>query len=273
MLSIGTFAQMAGCSIRTLHHYGELGLLEPHHTEPSSGYRYYHAAQLADINRILALRDLGFGLPQITQLLRTSVTVEDLKAMLLLREAEAAQHVAQETQRLARVQARIRNLERHPMNVDVVIKSVEAARCAIYIAYAPDFFDSLTPVHAASWPIINGELGRLGVKQVAPEITLYHDNPGDGEDRAIKVTFAIPIGDAEFDSDVLTIDQIPGMQRAATAIHRGSPATFDQTYDAMTQWAIDADETILGYSREVYIDCCGPLDQWVTEFQFELEPK
>jgi DNA-binding transcriptional MerR regulator len=62
MFAIGSFAQIAKVSVRTLRHYDDLGLLRPAHTNPVSGYRYHRAAQLSRLNQIVALKDLGFSL-------------------------------------------------------------------------------------------------------------------------------------------------------------------------------------------------------------------
>ena len=65
MHGIGEFAHMAKVSVRTLRHYDDIGLLEPARIEPSSGYRSYESVQLADLHRILALKDAGLSLTEI----------------------------------------------------------------------------------------------------------------------------------------------------------------------------------------------------------------
>jgi DNA-binding transcriptional MerR regulator len=69
MFRIGDFSRLARVTIKTLHHYDEAGLLQPSHVDPQSGYRYYTAAQLETLQRILLLKDLGFALEQIRELL------------------------------------------------------------------------------------------------------------------------------------------------------------------------------------------------------------
>lgn len=66
--SIQQIARLAGTTSRTLRHYGEVGLLEPARTV-GNGYRYYDAASLVRLQRILLLRQLGLGLPQIADVL------------------------------------------------------------------------------------------------------------------------------------------------------------------------------------------------------------
>ncbi len=63
-LTVGAVAELAGVSVRTLHHYDELGLLEPGERS-RAGYRLYTAADLARLQRILFYRELGFDLAAI----------------------------------------------------------------------------------------------------------------------------------------------------------------------------------------------------------------
>jgi DNA-binding transcriptional MerR regulator len=62
------FAAKTGVTVRTLHVYDRLGLLEPAERTPS-GYRLYGDAQLERLEQILALRFVGFSLERIRELL------------------------------------------------------------------------------------------------------------------------------------------------------------------------------------------------------------
>lgn len=69
MLKIGEFSRYARLSIRMLRHYDAEGVLVPAAQDPASGYRLYAVDQLAQANRIKALRDLGFQVRDIKRLL------------------------------------------------------------------------------------------------------------------------------------------------------------------------------------------------------------
>jgi len=63
-LKVGELARRTRLTIRTLHHYDEIGLLRPSlHTE--SGHRLYTAGDLARLQQVLSLRQLGFSLEEI----------------------------------------------------------------------------------------------------------------------------------------------------------------------------------------------------------------
>ena len=69
MIKIGDFSKLSRISIRMLRHYAETGLLAPEKIDPFTGYRYYSEAQLPIANRITALKDMGFGLAAIGEIL------------------------------------------------------------------------------------------------------------------------------------------------------------------------------------------------------------
>lgn len=66
--SIQQIAKLADTTSRTLRHYGEVGLLPPSRVA-LNGYRYYDAAALVRLQRILLLRELGLALPHIAEIL------------------------------------------------------------------------------------------------------------------------------------------------------------------------------------------------------------
>ncbi len=53
-----------------LRHYDEIGLLVPKTTDSFTGYRYYGEDQLPIAGRIIALKDMGFGLVPIGEILK-----------------------------------------------------------------------------------------------------------------------------------------------------------------------------------------------------------
>lgn len=68
MRTIGQLSQVAGVTVRTLHHYDEIGLLRPS-GRSEAGYRLYSYQDLTRLQEILVWRALGFPLPEIQRLL------------------------------------------------------------------------------------------------------------------------------------------------------------------------------------------------------------
>jgi DNA-binding transcriptional MerR regulator len=129
MFRIGDFSRIARVSARLLRFYDETGLLAPARADPQTGYRYYTAAQLVQINRITVLKELGFNLEQIGDMLKSPPAADELRRMLLLRRNDIERTLAQESQRLRHIETRIAQIEGEgQLSVDDVVERVEPAR-------------------------------------------------------------------------------------------------------------------------------------------------
>lgn len=111
MLKIGEFAKEAQVTVKTLRHYVKLGLFKPVWTDRYTGYRYYAREQMSRLNRIMVLKDLGFTLEQIGHILQNNLTLAELRGMLRLKSAELERTINEEQARLARVEARLQQIE------------------------------------------------------------------------------------------------------------------------------------------------------------------
>lgn len=272
MFAIGQFAQIAKVSVRALRHYDDVGLLRPATVDANTGYRFYAAAQLPALNRILVLKDLGFTLAEITRMLEAGVSNDELVGMLRLRQAEAQRHAEDERRRLARVAARIDILTGEPdmndLDTAIVVKPLDPNRVAI-IGEAADGFDAdFAPIFGRLYPALFAELGRLGVTPAGPTYGLY-DQRDDGRIDVYAGVIIAP--DTDIDSSTVTVRDLPAADRAATLVHSGSMDTIVDSYAVLDRWIDQAGERPLGFSREVYLDCPPDNpDAWVTELQFVL---
>lgn len=66
--TVGELASLTGVSVRTLHHYDQIGLLSPSERS-SAGYRLYNGEDAERLHRILVYRELGFDLKRIAEIL------------------------------------------------------------------------------------------------------------------------------------------------------------------------------------------------------------
>ena len=88
MFKIGEFSRLVQVPVPTLRYYDEVGLLKPIEVDRFTGYRYYSADQLPRLNRILALKGLGFTLEQIAEVLAEGLSPEQMRGMFRLRHAQ-----------------------------------------------------------------------------------------------------------------------------------------------------------------------------------------
>ncbi|MFN8563642.1 MAG: helix-turn-helix domain-containing protein [Anaerolineae bacterium] len=142
MLKIGDFSRISQVTIKALRLYDTLGLLQPASIDPFTGYRYYTLDQLADIHRIIALKEMGLSLDQIRELLSSDLPLDQLRGMLRLKRAELEQRIDEETMRLRQAEFRLRQLELEETmpTLDVVIKKVEPFYALTVRAIVPTRF-------------------------------------------------------------------------------------------------------------------------------------
>ncbi|WP_405444760.1 methyltransferase domain-containing protein [Streptomyces erythrochromogenes] len=96
--TVGRVAELAGVSVRTLHHYDHIGLVRPSARNPA-GYRAYAAGDVERLREVLAYRRLGFGLREIAELVGDPSTdavahLRRLRGVLLERRERADAMVA-----------------------------------------------------------------------------------------------------------------------------------------------------------------------------------
>ncbi|HTE19662.1 MAG TPA: MerR family transcriptional regulator, partial [Armatimonadota bacterium] len=65
---VGELAKQTGMTVRTLHHYDEIGLLSPSH-RTAAGHRLYTEGDVARLQQVASLRSLGFPLDEIRDVL------------------------------------------------------------------------------------------------------------------------------------------------------------------------------------------------------------
>ena len=197
MLNIGEFARLGQVSRRMLRHYDELGLLTPERVDPASGYRFYSVHQLGRLHRIVALRDIGFGLEQIRQILTEDISVEELRGMLRLRQAQVEQAVEEEQARLRRIAAHLRALEWSDVMElqDIVIKQTQPVRVAQASAGGLTHAD----IGAAFGRLIPQVIAHLEAAGAEPGISVavYEDDGGAVPEGEIVLHAGFAIADQE----------------------------------------------------------------------------
>jgi DNA-binding transcriptional MerR regulator len=271
MFSIGEFARLGGVSARTLRHYDEIGVLRPAAVDPDTGYRGYRPAQLGQLNRIMALQELGLSLTQTRQLL-AGVTVEELHGMLLIRRAQLEQEVQQRRNQLSGVEARLRSIAREdnmPPD-DIVAKTIPAMGVVVIAGPAAGY----APAEVV--PAVNRldaqftELGiRYRVKEAGPRVVFFE--PGRQEDE-ITVCLALPVAELPPELPAPAEYRVLPEIEAAVAVRNGpGAAIFPMVYYDLIRWIEERGyRPVPGPGRDVWIhevDDIADVDQQVFEIQ------
>jgi DNA-binding transcriptional MerR regulator len=123
-LRVGELAKRTGLTVRTLHHYDEIGLLAPS-KRTAAGYRLYGVRDVARLQQIVSLRQLGLSLEEIGDFLkRPDTSVKRVVSMLVARMREQIERQRELLELLERLE-REWMADREP-TIDEFIYSIEA---------------------------------------------------------------------------------------------------------------------------------------------------
>jgi DNA-binding transcriptional MerR regulator len=273
VIRIGSFARIAQVSTRALRLYDKLGLLKPALVDPSTDYRYYSIDQLPRLNRILALKDLGFSLDQIAVVLRSELSAEQLRGMLTMKRAEVERRVAAEQSQLARIAARLRQIEQEDAleTHEVVVKRIEPHWIAAVRGIISDYITS-EPIFIQLFEETDAYLAQRGARNIGPRIGLFYDLGTHEHEIQIRAGRLLPV--RILGNERVEVEQLRGVQQTACVVHHGPyDETLIQANTALLKW-IDAN----GYqirtpTREIYLQyqVNGDPSQFVTEIQIPIE--
>lgn len=273
MFSIGEFARHGRISVRMLRHYDAMGVLVPAMIDPVTGYRFYQAGQLSRLNRIIALKDLGFSLRQVQQILDEEISAAELRGMLKLRQAELAAQIEADTARMSRIEARLLAIEREENRPDdgIVVRQVPAVRVAELTGTAASYEPAaITPVIGPLYDDLFCRLARAELGTAGPAVAYYEDSSaGQG---AVIVHAAVPVAAGRGTGREFSVVDLPGISRAATVIHHGSMDNVLAAGQALARWIDRNGYRSSGYLRELTLEHSHDRDLWVTELQAPIEP-
>lgn len=265
MIRIGDFARIAGVSIATLRHYDEEGLLAPSFISPESGYRFYEASQLGELNRILVLKDLGFSLPEVRNLMQEPPDVVDMRRLLAIKRAEAESRLETELAQIKRIEHRIVIIEKEPQmpHLEVVKKTVPAMTVAAIHLEIPTN-DQVPQILSDAYCCLESSLAAGKVQRRGPSMAIWSSSPADMTDETVDAAIPIegtPIGEGV---EVRTLPET----LVAAVVHTGPFEEFHQCHVVLSDWLGSNGYRLEGAYREIYHVCSE--ENATTEVQYPI---
>jgi DNA-binding transcriptional MerR regulator len=256
VFQIGAFARLAGISAKQLRAYDAIGLFRPAWIDPASGYRRYSPAQLPELRRILALRQLGMGLDEIGRIADGG----DLRLALERRRTELERERRTAEERLAALEISIAG-EPGP---DVVVRPIAAEPVAVM---------SLGDRTERAFEELETYVRDLGRRASGPPGAI-----GSRGDIFVPVTGPIPShGRIEY-------RRLPAC-RIASVMHHGRYEGIGETRRVLRDWVERAGLVQVGPMRALYLAFgAGPglgvppgylvdrAEDFVTELQLPVGP-
>ena len=265
MIKIGDFARMCEVSVPTIRYYDEVGLLKPLSVDSTSGYRYYSVSQMPRLNRIMALKDLGFTLQQIENVLNGGLTLHELQGMLKMKQAEVERLIATERARLCRIAARLRQIEQEDRmsDFDVALKNVSPTLVASCTVTIPTN-DQVPEYLGRAFSAVYGHIDMHGAKPVGPCCAIWHQGSSVLENEVAEAM--VPIDRATPETAEVKVYEVPAMQ-VATVVHHGPLSALPLMHKALLSWMETNQYEPAGSYREVYHHT---EDNPVTEVQYPV---
>ena len=267
MLQIGEFSKICQVSVKTLHHYGKIGLLAPAQVDDLTGYRYYLPEQIDTMNHIKRLKRYGFSLEEIGSILAIS-DKRELEDVLrqqkekLKREQQEMAIVLNELQTHISVFERTGDIMTYQKSYAVEVKSspsmnVLAKRAVMGVDEFGKYYGTL--------------FERVPKEQVTPtglNGTRYFDEEFNQESSDVEVFIGI--------EERERADMVMEPCECAMTVHRGGYATLSEAYGAVVSWIIENGYEIAGAPFELYIKTqfdTLSVEDWETEVYFPIRRK
>ena len=273
MFRIGEFSRIARVSCRLLRYYDELDLLRPARIDGDSGYRYYSAAQLPRLNRILVLRDLGLSLEQITRIMTEELPASELRGMLLMRRAEVERTIETEAQRLRQIEGRIAQIEAagRLATDDVVIRDEPTRRLLSMRRRIVSFVEG---VHLIG-ELVEAVPRVVDGNALGPFVVIAHAPEFEPDDIDVELGFYLQGVAAEVvllpDGRELTARDI-APERLAACVRIGLPQDAHRTTERIGQFIESNGYRLCGPSREVFLQRprAERMEDSIVEMQFPI---
>lgn len=210
MFKIGEFSKLMQVSVRMLRYYDEAGLLKPAEIDRFTGYRFYSAAQIKQLQRIVFLRDSGFTVNEISAILKHRD--DDFTLIQLDRKRdEAKAALDEERKKIAKIEAAISELKegRQPIHYDVLIKNIPAYPVLSLRKTIPNYFGE-----GLLWEELTAQIEKekLELPQSALNFAVYHDLDYRETDVDVEVCAVVTSSDQYNRSPMFRItEEVPSM--------------------------------------------------------------
>lgn len=262
MLSIGEFSVVTKLSVKALRFYHEQGILVPDRIDESTSYRYYSERSIARAEAIKLLREMGFGIGEIAEILSGHDDDADLAPALRKKREEIKAQMAQLGSALARIDFELKTAARD-----------EKARPSLVIA-EKEIGDVLFAGHRykGRYQDIGRSLGLVGRAMgrciCGPAMSLDYEGEYKDDDADIEAGFPVT---KKLQAPGIDVHELKG-GKAVTVTHRGPYQTIGRSYQLVFKHIHEKGFAALSPCRVLYHKAPGVIfpgnpRKYVTEIQ------
>lgn len=248
MLKIGDFSKLSRISIRMLRHYDELQLLVPESIDQFTGYRYYSESQLPVAGRIRALKELGFGLATIGEILACYEDKDALSRFLQVKQQEVQEEVAEGMRRMQLLETTIERFRKDSatMNYNVLLKEMPQRYVASVRKVIPAYNQE-----GMLWSIMMQETAHMNLQYENPPcgLAVFYDEGYKENNVDVEIQSSVK-GHYE-DTENVVFKTVPAVQ-IASATYKGDYGQLTEVNHAVANWVRDNGYRFNGPSFCIY---------------------
>ena len=265
MLRIGEFSKMAKTTIGTLRYYDKIGLLKPEYIDESTGYRYYKEEQLADIVKILELKDMGVALEDTQKIIEGADIADIFKKRQSAIDVEIAKLYRQKKMLNEMLGKVISNHNEYT----AVLKEIPKQT----VFYSKGVIEDYSRIHS----FIVSKLDEFRknnpeIKYAEPDYccTIYPEDTFRKE--YVTVEYAQAVEKTGVKSETVDFKTLEAC-KVVSVEHYGDDKDLRKAYSYAVGWALKNGYKICGPARERYINGKwnrDSVDEWLTEIQIPV---
>ncbi|KPU52521.1 MerR family transcriptional regulator [Bacillus wiedmannii] len=269
MFKIGDFSKLSSISIRMLRHYDKVELLQPVKVDEQSGYRYYAAAQLKKVNQIQTLKDMGFNIATIKEIVESD-NIDGIKEQFLNRSAQIKEDINNLQKQLRLLEASMKTMREDvvEMNYHVSIKEIPERNVASVRKILPSY-----NCEGDVWSILMQEIHMKNISIAHPSysIAVFHDREYKENDVDVEIQLSI-LENQENTKDV-TFKNVKSTNVASITVN-GSYEQMTAVNEAAAKWIETEGYELAGPMFNIYhVSPAMESDpnKWVTEVCYPVK--
>lgn len=267
-LTIGDFSKYCQVTVKTLRHYEKMGLLVPNEVDEWTRYRYYDVAQMQQMNGILRLRDMGFSLDEIRELLDEGTHRPSIP--------QIEKKISETRQQMQRLQERLEVLQRMGESIREIAHMERFNICSLPSIIVASHrrtikrLDDLTPLCAN---VIGPEILRIGCKRTQPIYSFSVDYGKEFTGEDVDLEYCEQVDRMYEDTSLIKFKRLPAIPLAVCMKCDGPYGMIRENFIELFNYITSNGYLVSGHARVQYVE--GPWNQkdpakWLTIIQIPV---
>lgn len=248
MFKIGDFSTLSHVSIRMLRYYDEMNILKPAEVDKFTNYRLYSAKQIHKLNKIVALRDMGFLVAEIKEILE-NYNDDILLQKLEYKRQEICNTISSENQKLLKIDNIIKYIGMESVNMDyeISIKNIPSYKVLSLREVIPNYMSE-----GILWEKMGKFMQKENIQCSKNKVcfAIYHDE--GHKDTDVDIEILTPVDKLGESKDSYIFKESESVPCVTSIMVHGPFENIDGGFCALAQWIEEHNEYIIsGKYRQI----------------------